>query len=99
MNIIPHPNRVIGELLERGGLSSTIWTPGDEHKQAELMRVHYVGARVNDLFGDITPGDIVLLNPERYGSTLRVEDDDTGEVTELHTTDADNLLARLRELV
>lgn len=98
MKIIAHPRRVIGELLERGPQSNIIWTPNSDTKQAELMRVVSVGSKVHEIFDDVKPGDLMLLSPERYGTTMCIIDDDTGEMQELHVANAEDLLAHIGEV-
>ena len=97
MKITAHPHRVIGEHIPQGPQSSIIWTPNGDRKQAELMRIVSVGAKVHEIFDNVEPGDLVLLNPEHWGAVLYIEDTDTGERQELHVVPASDLLAHIKE--
>lgn len=98
MKITAHPHRIIGELLQRGPQSSLIWTPDNERKQAELIRVISVGSKVHEIFDNVKPGDLMLLSPERYGANMTVKDDETGEIQELHVARAEDLLAHIGDV-
>ncbi len=98
MKITAHPDRIIGELLERGPQSNVIWTPDTRRKQAELIRVISVGSKVHEIFDNINPGDLMLLSPERYGANMTIRDDETGEVQELHVARAEDLLAHIGDI-
>lgn len=93
MDIKPTPKRVVGKLLPVGQQSSKLWTPGDDEKQAELMEVLLVGEDVPD----VSPGDLVLLDPERYSAVLNIEDDETREAVTYHVVDHKYILARMRD--
>lgn len=93
LQLKPHPRRLIGELLERGELSTVLWTPNGDHKQGELMRVLSIGDRAHDFLPGVAVGHVVVLNPERYGSTFSVEDLDTHMPEHYHIVNADDVLA------
>lgn len=88
----PHPKRLIGQLLRRGRVSAILYTPNDDRKIGELMHVHAIGDKARDYLPEVNVGAVVVLNPERYGTTLTITDDD-GRTHEYHTVNADDVLS------
>ena len=86
------PKKVIGQLIEQGQQSKIIWTPNEDRKQNELMRVAKVGPEVHET----APGDVIVLKDGWVGAELTLTDDD-GVLHEYIVVHENDCLMRVRD--
>lgn len=86
MKIMPMPTYVFGKLIDSRRTPSLLFLPHEDNKKEnQIIRVTHRGEKVDP---QINVGTLLLLNHERYGSQINIEDDVTGETETFEVVDA-----------